>query len=241
MDHSYPLFLEDAYLTTATATVIAVEDNRVLLDKTIFYPTGGGQPGDWGDISLASGTSWHVNDTVRDPANYDHIWHIGAAPAPFRVGDSVTAAIDWERRYAHMRMHSCLHLLCSLISAPVTGCGIAVDKGRLDFDLPENTLSKEDLSAQLNHLVDEDLSIIANTISANELKTSPNLVRTASVSPPVTGDTVRLISVAGIDRQPCGGTHVRSTTEIGPVLIAKIEKKSRLCRRVVVAFGATNG
>ncbi|MEM7469447.1 MAG: alanyl-tRNA editing protein, partial [Pseudomonadota bacterium] len=153
-----------------------------------------------------------------------------------KVGDTVNARIDWDRRYRHMRMHTCLHLLCSLIDAPVTGGSVAADKGRLDFDLPESTLDKVALSAQLNELVETNIPIDVQWITDDELLAKPDLVRTMSVQPPTGQGKVRLINVEGVDLQPCGGTHLQSTGEIGGVFVRKIEKKGKQNRRVILAF-----
>lgn len=230
------VFRDDPYARSCEATVTSADGNGVRLDRTVFYPTGGGQPGDSGVLRLTDGAELRVVTTVKGESEEDivHILEEGASlPA---VGTSLTATVDWERRYRHMRMHSCLHLLCSIVPGGVTGGQIGDGKGRLDFDLPDQTLDKEALTERLNALVEEDLPIGASWISDAELEANPELVRTMSVKPPSGSGSVRIIRIEGVDVQPCGGTHVRRTGEIGPVVVSRIEKKGRHNRRVNVAF-----
>lgn len=231
-------FRDDAYTRAVRAKVTAVTDAGIVLDRTVFYPTGGGQPGDTGVLRAADGTETRIADTIKG-AGPDDVLHV-PAPGAHRpaVGAEVEAVIDWDRRHRLMRMHSCLHLLCALIDAPVTGGQVGEDRGRLDFDLPEATLDKDDLTRRLQALVAADHPLSARWITDAELAANPDLVRTMSVKPPTGAGRVRLMEVAGVDLQPCGGTHVRSTGEIGPVEVVKIEKKGRLNRRVIVAFGS---
>jgi misacylated tRNA(Ala) deacylase len=230
------IFRADAYARQCEATVLTADGRGIRLDRTVFYPTGGGQPGDTGTLATANGRSVAIVDTVKDK-DTGTIWHVPApGSASLQPGDSVTAVLDWERRYRHMRLHSCLHLLCSLIPFGVTGGAIAADKARLDFDIPEPKLDKETLTRELNRLVAEDRAIAARYIPEDELRANPALVRTLAVGPPLGSGTVRLIEVAGVDSQPCGGTHVKRSGEIGHVRVAKIENKGRHNRRVVVAF-----
>lgn len=229
------LFREDAYLKECPATVIASGEGIVRLDRTVFYPMGGGQPGDTGALRLADGTVAPIVDTRKDKETGD-ILHILAddvlcPPA----GASVTALIDWDRRHRLMRMHSCLHLLCALVSGAVTGGNIGDGKGRLDFDLEESP-DKDALTDQLNALIAADTPVGQSWISDAALEANPDLVRTMSVKPPMGQGRVRIITVEGVDSQPCGGTHVRRTGEIGPVQVVKIEKKGRMNRRVSIAF-----
>lgn len=232
------VFRDDAYARSCAATVVSAQPDGIRLDRTVFYPTGGGQPGDRGALRLADGTAVPILDAVKGQA-HDDVLHIpapGAAlPAP---GTPVTAEIDWERRHRLMRMHSCLHLLCSIIDAPVTGGQVGEDRGRLDFDIPEATLDKDELTRRLNGLVAANHPLSARWITDAELAAQPELVRTMSVKPPQGEGRVRLMEVAGVDLQPCGGTHVRATGEVGAVEVVKIEKKGRLNRRVIVAFRA---
>ena len=230
------LFREDAYLTDCTATVTASGPEGLRLDRTVFYPMGGGQPGDSGWLVLADGTRLPVVDAVKGSDHEDvvHVLAEGAtAPAP---GTPVTAEIDWPRRHRHMRMHSCLHLLCAVVTGDVTGGQVGADKGRLDFNLPDTQLDKEHITAELNRLIDEDHAVEPRWISDEDLAAQPDLVRTMSVKPPSGGGQVRLLDIAGVDLQPCGGTHVRRTGEIGRVRVGKIENKGRQNRRINILF-----
>ena len=233
------VFRRDAYARACEARVTAVDDAGIRLDRTVFYPTGGGQPGDVGELALGDGTVLRIVDTRKGetPGGIVHVPDPEApAGAGVRTGLEVTARIDWDRRHRLMRMHTCLHLLCSLIPAPVTGGSIRDGSGRLDFDLRESTLDKQDLTARLNRLVAEDHPVNPRWISEEELDANPSLVRTMSVAPPRGQGKVRLLEIEGVDLQPCGGTHVASTGEIGRVRVTKIEKKGRQNRRVSVAL-----
>ena len=230
------VFRQDAYAKSCEARITAVDDSGVRLDRTVFYPLGGGQPGDRGELVLDDGTAIRIVDTRKGEAAGE-IVHVPETPAdPGLAGSGVTARIDWERRYRLMRMHTCLHLLCSLVPAPVTGGSIRDGSGRLDFDLPESTLDKADLTMRLNRLVAEGHPVTPRWISEDELDANPSLVRTMSVAPPRGQGRVRVLDIAGVDLQPCGGTHVASSAEIGRVRVTKIEKKGRQNRRVSVAF-----
>lgn len=231
------LFRQDAYLRYCEATVVAASADGIELDRTVFYPLGGGQPGDIGHIRGAGGNIIEILDT-RKVASGGRILHVPAEtgerlPA---TGEAVQAEIDWQRRYRHMRFHTCLHLLCALVDAPVTGGSIAKDKARLDFDLPEQTLDKVSLTEQLNELITADHPVTARWISDAELQAQPELIRTMSVTPPSGRGQVRLVEIPGVDLQPCGGTHVAHTAEIGRVAVRKIEKKGRQNRRVILTF-----
>jgi misacylated tRNA(Ala) deacylase len=233
------IFREDAYEKSCEATVLAADENGIRLDRTVFYPMGGGQPGDRGRLRLAAsdgGGEVAIVDTRKgdEPEEVLHIAPEGAAlPAP---GARVTAEIDWERRYRLMRMHTCLHLLCAVIPGEVTGGQISDGKGRLDFNLPDTKPEKEQVAAALNRLIEENHEVLPRWISDQELESNPGLVRTMSVKPPMGTGSVRVLDIAGVDLQPCGGTHVRHTGEIGRVKVAKIESKGRQNRRVVIAF-----
>ena len=230
------VFRRDAYARSCEARVTAVDDAGVRLDRTVFYPLGGGQPGDSGEIVLDGGTALRIVDTRKGAADGE-IVHVPDGPVDVDIiGSRVVARIDWERRHRLMRMHTCLHLLCSLIPAPVTGGSIRDGSGRLDFDLPESTLDKADLTTRLNRLVAEDHPVIPRWIGEEELDANPSLVRTMSVAPPRGRGTVRVLDIEGVDLQPCGGTHVASSGEIGRVRVTKIEKKGRQNRRVSVAL-----
>jgi misacylated tRNA(Ala) deacylase len=230
------LFRDDAYLRKCEARVLAIDERGIRLDRTVFYPQGGGQPGDSGALRLADGTSLAIAD-ARKGESLDEVLHIpapGAAlPSP---GDSVIAEIDWQRRYRLMRMHTCLHLLSAVVPGAVTGGQIADGKGRLDFDVPGDALDRETIARRINELIAADHEALPRWISDEELAARPELVRTMSVKPPTGQGRVRLIDIAGVDLQPCGGTHLRRTGEIGPVDVLKIENKGRQNRRIVVGF-----
>jgi len=230
------LFRDDAYLRGCEARVIAAAATGLRLDRTVFYPQGGGQPGDSGTLRLADGRLVAITDT-RKGESADDIVHIPAAgsslPSP---GDIVQAEIDWARRYRLMRMHTCLHLLSAVVTGAVTGGQIADGKGRLDFDVPGATLDKDAITRRLNELIAGDHPVNPGWISDDELAARPELVRTMSVKPPMGQGRVRLLEIPGVDLQPCGGTHVRRTAEIGGVEVTKIESKGRQNRRVIIAF-----
>lgn len=230
-----PLFLEETYLRETTSRVMAhTPEGGIVLDQTIFYATGGGQPGDSGAIAWDNGTL-QIATAVK--ADKGQIALVPAEPARLpSVGSEVIQTLDWDRRHRHMRVHSALHLLSVVIPLPVTGGAIGPDKGRLDFDMPEAPADKQALEDALNHLIDQDLPISAKWISDEGLKANPSLVKTMSVKPPMGSGKVRLIQIGQgedqVDLQPCGGTHVARTSEIGRVSLGKIEKKGRQNRRV---------
>lgn len=229
------LYSQDAYLQSCTATVIGIDPGGIRLDRTVFYAMGGGQPGDSGLLRRGDGRAIPIVDTRKDETG--EIVHVPAEGVDLPAeGETVTATVDWDRRYRHMRMHTCLHLLCAVVDAPVTGGSLGADRGRLDFDVPEPILDKASLTAKLNRLIDENHAVRPRWITDGELDAQPELVKTLSVKPPRGSGRVRLLEIEGVDLQPCGGTHVRATGEIGPVRVAKIEKKSRLNRRVSVVF-----
>ena len=234
------LFRDDGYLRSCTARVVAVDERGIRLDRTVFYPTGGGEPGDTGVLRLASGAAIPIVDTVKGEGA-DEVVHVpeeGAAlPEP---GAEVSAEINWERRHRLMRMHSCLHLLCAVVPGAVTGGQVSDGRGRLDFDVPGAALDKPAIEARLNELIAAGLEVAPRWISEAELDAKPELVRTMSVKPPSGAGRVRVIDIAGADGstdlQPCGGTHIRNTAEIGPIKISKIENKGRQNRRISLAF-----
>jgi len=231
------VFREDGYARLCEARVVAVDERGIRLDRTVFYPTGGGQPGDTGVLRLtASGETIAIADAVKGDGP-DEVIHV---PAPGTAlpepGAEITAEIDWERRHRLMRMHTCLHLLCAVVPGAVTGGQVSDRRGRLDFDVPGSSLDKEAITARLNTLIAAGHDAAPRWISDDELEAHPELVRTMSVKPPTGAGRVRLLDIAGVDLQPCGGTHVRNTAEIGPVTIAKIENKGRQNRRIIVAF-----
>jgi misacylated tRNA(Ala) deacylase len=236
------LFREDAYLKASQATVTAIGDAGIEFDATIFYPLGGGQPGDTGMLSHADGRSWRVTDTRKGEVagSIVHILDpVGGLPPP-AVGDVLTLTLDWARRYAHMRLHTSMHLLCSLVPAQATGGNIAADRARLDFaelslrDGAEPT--KENIESRLNALIARATPTRTQWISDEEMAARPEMVRTMSVKPPSGQGRVRLMEIEGIDLQPCGGTHVANTGEIGRVSVTKIENKGKQNRRINLAF-----
>jgi len=228
------LFRDDAYLRQCDATVVAIDERGLVMDQTVFYPTGGGQPGDTGLVRYRD-QSFAVADCFKDRDSGEHL-HVLEAPIPeLSVGDSVSMEIDWERRYRLMRMHSCMHMLCAAIPAPVTGGSIQDGRGRLDFDLPD-PVDKEQVNAELKRLIEQDRPMQLSWITDQELDANPDLVRTMSAPPPRGSGRVRLVNFEGIDLQPCGGTHVASSGEIGAVRVSKTEKKGKQNRRVIVVF-----
>ena len=233
------LYLQDAYRQDCMVRVTKVDERGIQLDQTPFYAMGGGQPGDRGFIETSNGTLIDIATTIRDRDSGEviHVPLEGAGIA-LNVGDEIRAAIDWDLRYRHMRCHTCLHLLCSLIPYPVTGGSVRAGSGRLDFDIPDPVLDKEQLTAKLQALIDLNRPIIIQSISVEELRQKPELVRTLQVAPPmIDGKPVRLVHIEGIDLQPCGGSHLKSTGEIGRAWIARIEKKGKQNRRVEIALG----
>ena len=230
------IFRDDAYAKSCEATVTAVSEPGIELDRTVFYPMSGGQAGDSGRLKLADGGEVTIVDTVKG-SGPDRVLHIPAEGAPSPApGARVTAEVDWERRYRLMRMHTCLHLLSAILPYPVTGGQVSDGKGRLDFDIPEATLEKEHVTAELNRLIAENHPVTPRWITDDELRARPDLVKTMAVKPPTGMGRVRLIEIAGLDLQPCGGTHVNMTGEIGKVRVRKIEKKGRRNRRVSLIF-----
>ena len=225
------LFREHSYLRECQATVIAAGPEGIILDQTVFYPTGGGQPGDIGAITWEGG-SVAVSDTRYGDAGA--IRHLTEADAILpAAGTVVTASLDWDRRYLHMRMHTALHLLGSVLQYGVTGGNISAAKSRLDFDM-EDTVDKEQVTADIQALVAADHPLTCRWISNEELDAQPELVRTMSVKPPKGAGKVRLLEIEGVDLQPCGGTHLKSTGEVGQVRVGKVEKKGRRNRRVSI-------
>lgn len=230
------IFREDAYARSCEATVTGISDAGIQLDRTVFYPTGGGQPGDTGVLRTTAGVEVVITDTILEKGSRVHR-HVPVDGAPgLAVGDIVTATLDWDRRYAHMRMHSALHLLCAVVDGGVTGGSIGAEKGRLDFDLPDTALDKEQIAADLNRLVDEDHAVAGRWITDAELDANSDLVRTMSVQPPRGSGRVRLIEINGVDLQPCGGTHVGRSGEIGRLRVGKIENKGKHNRRINIHF-----
>ena len=234
MNVTEPLFRRDAYLRSCSATVIEAGEGGVVLDRTVFYPLGGGQPGDTGTLRAEDGREWRVTDARKgEGGRILHVLDVGAAPP--EVGCKVDAAVDWDRRHAHMRMHTCLHLLGSVLRYGVTGGQIAADKGRLDFDT-QDEIDKDAVTAAVNALVAANHGVRSMWITDEELDRQPELVRTLSVAPPRGAGRIRLLEIPGVDLQPCGGTPVAATGEIGPVAVTKVESKGKRNKRVYVAF-----
>ncbi len=236
------LFRDDAYLKTATATVAGVNDlGGILLDQTIFYANSGGQPGDSGRLMTANGREIVIATTVHPDGDKTAIVHV---PAPDQtlpeIGETVTLMLDWDKRYRLMRMHTALHLLSVVFPFPVTGGSIGVDKGRLDFDMPEVPADIPALETALNDFVRGEHDVTAEWITDAEMAAQQDLIKTMKVKPPMGQGRVRLIRIGAgatqVDLQPCGGTHVANTREIGPLRIGKIEKKGKENRRVSLFF-----
>jgi misacylated tRNA(Ala) deacylase len=227
------LYLEDAYQASCVAVVLESGPDGVVLDRTVFYARGGGQPGDTGRL-VREGSEVRIVDTVsgRD----GRILHLAAAGSDMPAkGEQLEAVIDWDRRYAHMRMHTGLHLLGVALPYGVTGGNITAGRSRLDFDLPDSP-DKATVEQAINEMIESDHRVSSFWIGEDELEARPDLIRTLSVRPPRGAGRIRLLQIAGLDLQPCGGTHVRGTGEIGRIRIPKIEKKGRRNRRVYVEF-----
>ncbi|MEM9733465.1 MAG: alanyl-tRNA editing protein [Pseudomonadota bacterium] len=239
------LFLDDAYAATAETTVVALHDGHsVELDQTVFYANSGGQPGDTGSFERADGTMLTVTNTHylnNDKATVLHVLaEDSALPA---VGETLVAHVDWQRRYKLMRMHSACHLLSVACPLPITGAAVGENESRIDFDMTE-TADKADLTAKIMELVQANHPIFTSTITPEELAANPGLVKSKNVKPPQTADSIRLVCIgddAAVDSQPCGGTHVSETQEVGEVHIGKIEKKGRENRRMRIRFGPLPG
>ena len=222
------LFIEDSYLKNFDATILNIDSNKIILDRTAFYAKSGGQPGDIGKITL-NGKEINIIDTVYD--NKQNILHVCENSNDLKIDEKIKGKINWEIRYKHMRMHTALHLLCSLIPYDVTGGQISYEKSRLDFNA-DDKIEKEEIENKINQLVKDDHEISYQWITLEELDNQPDLVRTMSVKPPRTNNKIRLVKIGSIDLQPCGGTHVKRTEEIGNIKIGKIENKGKMNRRV---------
>jgi misacylated tRNA(Ala) deacylase len=227
------LFREDSYLKECEAVVTTIDGDAIVLDRTVFYPLGGGQPGDTGSLVWDDRQIAIIDTRYGDGEDIRHI--VAAGEAMPAVGSKVTVILDWERRYAHMRMHTALHLLGSILKYGVTGGNISATKSRLDFDM-EDTIDKEHVDAELRALVAANHPVRCRWITDAELDAQPELVRTMSVQPPKGAGKVRLLEIEGVDLQPCGGTHLRETGEVGNVRVGKVEKKGRHNRRVSIVL-----
>jgi misacylated tRNA(Ala) deacylase len=232
------LFRDDSYLTSTPATVVSLtEQGGIVLDRTCFYATSGGQPGDTGVLVAPSG------ELPLGPAIYTdklkteiaHMLANGAGTRP-ALGEQVTLKLDWGPRYRRMRMHTALHLLSAVLPYPVTGGAVNEDDSRLDFDIPDAGLDKDEITAKVNEMIKADAEVRSRWITDAELEANPGLVKTMSVKPPMGTGHVRLIEIVGLDLQPCGGTHVRRTGEIGAIRVTTIEKKGKQNRRVRISF-----
>ena len=230
------LFREDAYLRTATARVVAVHERGIELDRTIFYPQGGGQVGDSGQLVRANGERIRVADARKGEAP-DSVVHVPDASMPrVDVGEMLTLELDWPRRLALMKLHTALHVMSCVVVAPVTGGNISPDKARLDFDIDMRLLDAAHIECETNALIARGVATETVWISDAELDARPELVKTMSVQPPRGSGKVRLLRIPGIDLQPCGGTHVANIAEIGAIRVLKIRSEGRRNRRVEVAL-----
>ena len=228
------LFRDDSYLQNLDATLTEVTpEGGIVLDRTIFYAASGGQPGDTGTIGGVT-----IATTIHPEGDKTRIVHVPAEgqalPAP---GQHISTHLDWDRRYRLMRMHTALHLLSVVFPFPVTGGSVSEDKGRLDFDMPEVPGNLPELEAKLNAMVSAGHAVTAEWITDEEMAANANLIKTMKVKPPMGQGRVRLIRIGDVDLQPCGGTHVRNTAEIGPLKLGKIERKGAINRRVALLFG----
>ncbi|GAB4351017.1 MAG: alanyl-tRNA editing protein [Oricola sp.] len=235
------LFRDDAYLSVAEGTVVAVNDRGgIVLDQTCFYATSGGQPGDTGFLERADGSKIGIAATVCGETK-DEIIHVPAPDHPVpEIGEKLTLHIDWDRRYKLMRMHTACHLLTVVCPYPITGASVGEDESRVDFDIPELEGDKASISAELMRLVEENHPIFVKTITEDELAANPGLVKSKNVRPPSGSGRIRLVCIGengAVDSQPCGGTHVTETREVGEIHIGKIEKKGRENRRFRIRFG----
>jgi misacylated tRNA(Ala) deacylase len=230
------LFRDDAYLQSCTARVVAVTEKGIELDRTVFYPMGGGQPGDTGTLATTDGWVVPIVDTRKGEA-LDAVVHIPGPDAPaLAVGNEVTATLDWARRYLHMRMHTALHVMWQAVQAPVTGGNIGAEKSRLDFDIDMSLLDAAKIEAETNRLIAAGCATETLWITDEELDARPELVKTMSVKPPRGAGRVRLLSIPGIDLQPCGGTHVKDIREIGGIRVLRIKSEGKHNKRVEISL-----
>jgi misacylated tRNA(Ala) deacylase len=231
------LFRNDPYQPSASAEVIDLTERGILLDQTVFYAMGGGQPGDVGTMTLPDGRIIAISNTVWNDEAKTQVAHVvspeGLQPT---IGDRVEIALDWPRRYARMKVHTALHLLSVALPFPVTGGSIGDSEGRLDFDIQDAGLDKDEIAAKVNAMIVQGAEVTERWITDAELDANPGLVKTMSVKPPRGSGHVRLVEIEGLDLQPCGGTHVRNTQEIGQIAVTQIEKKGKQNRRVRIAL-----
>jgi misacylated tRNA(Ala) deacylase len=230
------LFRDDAYLKVANARVVALHPKGIELDRTIFYPLGGGQVGDSGVLVRGNGERIPIEDTRKD-SSHDAVLHQAAATAARpEAGETLTLEIDWPRRYRLMRLHTALHLMSCVVVAPVTGGNIAADRARLDFDIDMGLLDGQRIESQMNELISRCIETETVWITDDELEARPELVKTMSVQPPRGAGRVRLLRIAGVDLQPCGGTHVRNIGEIGAIRVVRIRNEGKHNRRVEIVL-----
>ena len=230
------LFRENAYLKTATARVVAVHERGIELDRTIFYPQGGGQIGDTGTLSRAGGERIQITNTLKGDA-IDSVVHVPVLGLPqFEPGETLTLEIDWERRYRLMRLHTALHVMSCVVVAPVTGGNIAPDKARLDFDIDMSLLDAVKIEQETNALIARGIETETVWFTDDELDARPELIKTMSVQPPRGAGRVRLLKIPGIDLQPCGGTHVKNIAEIGGIRVLRIRSEGKRNKRIEIAL-----
>lgn len=235
------LFRDEPYLCTCDAVVTRIDGEKIELSHTIFYPAGGGQAGDTGRLLLPDGGEIPVIDTRKGagPSDVLHVLDSAVlANRPLAPGVQLKASIDWPRRHRLMRLHTCMHLLCAVVPAPVTGGSITAERAHLDFDIEMEKLRKEEIEAKLNALIAAGHPVTPLWISDEELVARPELVRTMSVKPPMGTGRVRLLEIVGIDLQPCGGTHVRNIAEIGAVQVLRIRSEGKRNKRVAVGLAS---
>ena len=231
------VFRDHSYLKSLEAVVTEITpDGGIVLDRTIFYAASGGQPADTGRLATADGHVMPIVNVVHPEGDKARIVHVPAEGAALAPGDMVTLEIDWERRYRLMRMHTALHLLSVVFPFPVTGGSVGEDKGRLDFDMPDAPDDLPTLEARLNRMVTGNHAVTAEWITDDEMAANPGLIKTMKVKPPMGQGRVRLVRIGDVDLQPCGGTHIANTSEIGPLKLGKIEKKGAQNRRVALLF-----
>ncbi len=229
-------FYDDVNLHECAATVLQHDEQGLMTDATVFYPNGGGQPGDIGQVLLEDGRHLAIVDTRRNRESREILHRLEPDAPPLAVGSAVRLQLDWPRRYRNMRMHTCMHLLSAVVKAGVTGGDLNEQRGRLDFDTGGEPLDKNQIESQLRQLIEADLPIHIRSMSGAELSARPELIKTMAVQPPLHLPEIRLIEIENTDLQPCGGTHVSHTAEIGAVRIAKIANKGAHNRRVTLVF-----
>ena len=231
------LFRDFPYQSHCEARVVTTDARGIILDCTIFYPHGGGQPGDTGTLVREDGTVLPIVDTLKGETRGEIVHVLPPGSLVPRGGETVAIALDWERRYAHMRMHTACHLLSAVLPYPVTGGSIRRDSARLDFDMPTSAVDKDEIAAKVNALIDAGHQVASEWIDDDAFAAREELVRTLAVAPPRGTGRVRLVRVADVDLHACGGTHVANTREIGPIVVPKVENKGKQNRRVIIAFG----